>query len=35
LTLFARHQKVSPSDLRCIEKALSVCNATPYVYGEG
>ncbi|HOO51939.1 MAG TPA: hypothetical protein PLK94_11685 [Alphaproteobacteria bacterium] len=35
LTLFARHQKVSPSDLRHIEKALSMCNAKPYIYGEG
>ena len=35
LTLFARHQKVSPSDLRHIEKALSMCNAKPYLYGEG
>lgn len=35
LTLFARHQKVSPSDLRHLEKALSMCNAKPYIYGEG
>jgi hypothetical protein len=33
--LFARHQKVSPSDLRHLEKALSMCNAKPYIYGEG
>ncbi len=35
LTLFARYQKVSPSDLRNIEKALSMCNATSHIYGEG
>ncbi len=35
LTLFARRQKVSPSDMRHLEKALSLCNAVPYVYGEG
>jgi hypothetical protein len=35
LTLFARYQKVSPSDLRHIEKALLMCNAMPYIYGEG
>lgn len=35
LTLFARHQKVSPSNLRHLEKALSICNAKPYIYGEG
>jgi len=35
LTLFARHQKVSPSDFRHLEKALSMCNARPYIYGEG
>lgn len=34
LTLFARHQKVSPSDLRLLEKALMICNAKPYIYGE-
>lgn len=35
LMLFARHQKVSPSDLRHLEKALSICHAKPYIYGEG
>lgn len=35
LTLFARHQKVSPSDMRHLQKALLICNAIPYVYGEG
>lgn len=35
LTLFARHQKISPSDLRHLEKALSICKAKSYVYGEG
>lgn len=35
LMLFARYQKVSPSDLRHLEKALSMCNAKPYIYGEG
>ena len=35
LTLFARFQKVSPSDLRHLEKALSICNAKPYIYGDG
>ena len=35
LTLFARHQKVPPSDLRYLKKALSVCNAKPYIYGDG
>lgn len=35
LTLFARYQKVSPSDLRNLQKALSLCNAIPFVYGEG
>lgn len=34
LTLFARHQKVSPSDEKCIQKALSICNAKPYIYGD-
>lgn len=34
LTLFARHRKVTPSDLRHLQKALSRCNATPHVYGE-
>lgn len=35
LTLFARYQKVSPSDLRNLQKALSLCNAIPFIYGEG
>jgi len=35
LMLFARHKKVSPSDLRHLEKALLMCNAKPYIYGEG
>ena len=34
LALFARYQKVSPSNLRHLEKALSMCNAKPYIYGE-
>lgn len=34
LTLFARHQKICPSDLRHLETALSVCNAKPHIYGE-
>lgn len=34
LTLFARHQKVSPSDEKCIQKALSICNAKAYIYGD-
>lgn len=35
LTLFARHQKVCPSDLRHLGNALSMCHAKPYIYGEG
>ncbi len=35
LTLFARYQKTSPSDIRHLQKALSFCNATPHIYGEG
>lgn len=35
LTLFARYQKISPSDLKCIQKALLVCNAQAYIYGDG
>ncbi|WP_174953194.1 hypothetical protein, partial [Escherichia coli] len=35
LTLFARYQKISPSDLTCIQKALLVCNAQAYIYGDG
>lgn len=35
LTLFARYQKVSPSDVNCIQKALSVCNAKAFIYGDG
>ncbi len=35
LTLFARHQKIPPSDLRCLTKALSICSAKVFIYGEG
>ena len=35
LTLFARNQKVPPSDMRHLQNALLLCNAIPYVYGEG
>ncbi|EFO3842023.1 hypothetical protein DM598_18210 [Escherichia coli] len=35
LTLFARYQKISPSDLKYIQKALLVCNAQAYIYGDG
>ena len=35
LTLFARHQKVSPSDLRQLQKALRPCNVIAFIYGEG
>lgn len=34
LALFARYQKVSPSDLRLLSKALELCNAVPVIYGE-
>lgn len=34
LTLFARHQKISPSDEKCIQKALSICGAKAYIYGD-
>lgn len=34
LTLFARHQKVSPSESRYLAKALSLCAARIYIYGE-
>lgn len=34
LTLFARYQKVTASDIVYLEKALSICGAFPYVYGE-
>ena len=35
LALFARHQKVSPSDASQLDKALKICNALAVVYGEG
>ena len=35
LALFARHRKVSPSDLRQLQKALRPCNAIAFIYGEG
>lgn len=35
LTLFARYQKISPSSIHYLEKALLFCNAIPYIYGEG
>jgi len=34
LTLFARHQKVSPSESRHLAKALSLCSGHLYIYGE-
>jgi hypothetical protein len=34
LNLFARHQKVPPSSVRHLEKALSLCNACLHIYGE-
>ena len=34
LMLFARHQKICSSDLRHLEKALAICNAKPFIYGE-
>lgn len=34
LTLFARHQKVSPSDVRQLNIALSLCKAVLYIYGD-
>lgn len=34
LTLFARYQKVPPSDLKALRKALSHCSAIPFVYGD-
>jgi len=35
LTLFARGEKVTPSNMHHLEKSLSLCNAIPYLYGEG
>jgi hypothetical protein len=35
LTLFARYKKTSPSDMRHLQKSLSLCNAIPHIYGEG
>lgn len=35
LTLFARYQKTSPSNMRHLEKSLLLCGAIPYIYGEG
>jgi len=35
LTLFAGYKKVPSSDLHQLEQALTMCNATPYIYGEG
>jgi hypothetical protein len=35
LTLFARYQKISSADLRHLEKSLLLCDAIPYIYGEG
>ena len=34
LALFARHQKIPPSDLRLLESALNQCRAVAFVYGE-
>ncbi len=34
LALFARHQKVSPSDLRQLQRALKPCNAIAFIFGE-
>jgi hypothetical protein len=35
LTLFARYQKTCDSDIRLLNKSLSICNAFSYIYGEG
>jgi len=34
LALFARHQKISPSDFRHLQKALKPCKAIAFIYGE-
>lgn len=35
LALFARHQKISPSDSAHLERALKICQASAIIYGEG
>jgi hypothetical protein len=35
LALFARHQKVTPSDCSQLDKALKICRASAVIYGEG
>lgn len=34
LVLFARYQKIAPSTLELLERALLKCNARPYIFGE-
>ena len=34
LTLFARHQKIPPSDITCLKKALKPCGAFAFIYGD-
>ncbi|MDF7806190.1 hypothetical protein P4E94_01995 [Pontiellaceae bacterium B12219] len=35
LALFARHQKMTPSDAAQLDKALEICQASAVIYGEG
>lgn len=35
LSLFARHQKICPSNRKQLRKALEKCDAKAYIYGEG